>query len=539
MIPRHRIFAFDKRTGEKLWFATPGGTLADKNSQSTPALAVIGGRRLLIHGNGDGAIYAVNAHTGEKVWSYQLSKRGINTSVVVEGDTVYASHGEDNVDTGDMGRLVAIDATGSGNVSATHERWRADVGAGFSSPLLAAGRIYAIDNSANLHALDPATGEELWSHNLGRVGKGSPVFADGRIYATEVNGRFIIVQPGDEGAETLSASDIKVDGRRAAEIYGSPAIAYGRIYFTTEEGLYCLGDKDAPFEIAASEMRELDEPAAEGEAASLLVAPAEVVLAAGATADFRALAFDGLGRPLGEVEADWSLDGLEGEISADGGYSAGADNGSRSGRLVASVGEMSATARVRVFDPMPMSEDFEGVEAGSRPSYMVGYLPRFAVEEQEGNRVLAKGPSPAKIHRHITFLGPSDWSDYTIMADLKATRDGRKIGDVGVINSGYTMELMGGHQRLQIRSWPSALRMMHQIDFEWEPDVWYRMKLAVHDENGQAVIRGKVWKTDAEEPSDWSITTQDPLPIEQGSPGLAGYSPAPVYYDNVEVTSNR
>ena len=34
---------------------------------------------------------------------------------------------------------------------------------------------------------------------------------------------------------------------RHAEIYGSPAIAYGRIYLSTEAGIFSIGDPSAPF----------------------------------------------------------------------------------------------------------------------------------------------------------------------------------------------------------------------------------------------------------------------------------------------------
>ena len=59
---------------------------------------IIGDQRLLIDGNADGGIYALNVHTGQKVWAFPLSKRGINSSIVVDGDMVYASHSEENVD---------------------------------------------------------------------------------------------------------------------------------------------------------------------------------------------------------------------------------------------------------------------------------------------------------------------------------------------------------------------------------------------------------------------------------------------------------
>ncbi len=50
------------------------------------------------------------------------------------------------------------------------------------------------------------------------------------------------------------------DGR-FAEIWGSVAIAYGRIYFTTEEGLYCVGKKGAPFKVTPAKQEPAPGPA--------------------------------------------------------------------------------------------------------------------------------------------------------------------------------------------------------------------------------------------------------------------------------------
>src|SRR6185436_7633426 len=96
------------------------------------------------------------------------------------------------------------------------------------------------------------TGALQWRQNLGTVGKGSLVVADGKIYVTEVNGTFKILQPGTDSAKVLDTEQVLVKGTRSAEIYGSPAIAYGRIYFTTEEGVYCLGNKKARFKAEPS-----------------------------------------------------------------------------------------------------------------------------------------------------------------------------------------------------------------------------------------------------------------------------------------------
>ena len=273
---RHRYFAFDKRSGEVVWIATPGGRPLD-TTYSVPVVATINGVRLLIGGNADGSIYAMKIRTGETVWGFKLSRRGINSSVVVAGDKVYAAHGEENLDNTALGRVVCIDATGN-------EIWRYDgVFAGYTSPVVHDGRLYITDNSANIHALDAETGQVHWVHNIGTVGKGSPVFADGRLYAPEVNGRFVIVAPGSDTAETLDLAEIAMPDGRPAELFGSPAVAYGRIYLSTEAGVYCLGDPAAQFKVSATAAdypREQASP--DATPAHLQIIPAEVVAQPGA-----------------------------------------------------------------------------------------------------------------------------------------------------------------------------------------------------------------------------------------------------------------
>ena len=110
---------------------------------------------------------------------------------------------------------------------------------------------------------------------------------------------------------------------------------------------------------------------------------------------------------------------------------------------------------------------------------------------------------------------------------------------MGLVANRYILDMMGNHQRLQVRSWTSDLRMAKTIDFAWESDIWYTMKLTVELVGGKALVRGKVWKTSEEEPVAWTITAEDPLPNREGSPGLYGFSAAEIYYDNLKVTQNN
>ena len=101
-------------------------------------VAVINGQRLIIAGNADGSLYAVKARTGEKVWGFTASQRGLNSAPVVDGYRVYITHSEENYDSTLMGRVVCIDGRGQGDVTKTHELWRCDgIDAGYASPLLA------------------------------------------------------------------------------------------------------------------------------------------------------------------------------------------------------------------------------------------------------------------------------------------------------------------------------------------------------------------------------------------------------------------
>ena len=537
--PRHRYVSFDKSTGDIRWVSTPGGTVADMNTQSVGVVGVINGERLWIDGNADGRIYAIKARTGEKVWEYHLSKRGINVSPVLVGDTIYVSHSEENIDAGTMGRVVAIDATGTGDVTATHERWRADeMAVGFSSPLVHDGRVYVIDNSANLFALDASNGAVEWEQSVGTVGKASPVWADGKLFVTETNGNVTILEPGDNGATQLDHDELQMATEsRYAEIYGSFAIGYGRLYVTSEAGIYCIGNPGTNFTVSASADVDLGaETSATDTAAVLQVVPAEVIASAGDRIDFTVRAYDSNGRFIGTRDANWAVEDLAGgSISGQGTLSTDTRAANQAGTVTAQVGSLTAEAQVRVYAPLPWSENFES----GRPPFWIGGGGSLAVEDLNGNQVFRKGASRTGIHRHAIYMGPTTMSNYTVQVDVLATQQGRRRPDIGLINSGYTLDLQGNRQKIQLQSWAAELRIKEEVDFPWEPDTWYRLKLRVDIENNRGTVRGKVWPRDEPEPNDWTITAEDPLPNQTGSPGIIGYSPINIYFDNVSVVENQ
>jgi len=534
--PRQRYMAFDKRTGAVRWISNPAeGPFDDANNQASPTVAVIAGRRLVIGGGADGWLYAVDSRSGEPVWRFHVSAKGLNSPPVAVGDVVYAAHSEENVDGPTLGRVVAIDGKGSGDITKTGELWRADgLTVGFAAPTVADGRVYVLDNPGNLHALDQKTGKVLWKHPIGTIGRASPVYADGKIFATEEVGRMLIVQPGADGAKTLHTEQLTVPDGRFAEIWGSVAVAYGRLYLTTEEGLYCIGKKTAPFKVTPSRPAPAPQqaaPAADAKAAYLTIVPAEVIGKAGSPVNFEAWSFDAKGDFLRKEKATWSLDGVAGEISPEGKLQTPA-GATTSGKVKAAAAGLSAATQVRLFAPLPWTFDFE---SGAVPRHWISAGPRFKVDELQGGKRLHKPTLQAGLQRATVFIGPPDLSKYTIESDVLVTKQGRRVGDVGLIDQGYTLDLMGKKQELQLRTWAAELEKSTTIPFPAEPDVWYHMKLRVDAGTDKGTARGKIWKKDEKEPADWTITLDDPIVIREGAPGIYGDSATDLYWDNLSL----
>ena len=497
---------------------------------------------MLVCGVADGSVCAMDARTGEPVWRFLLSKRGVNSSVVARNGRVYATHSEENYDSTEMGRVVCIDARGTGDITNTNEIWRQDgIPAGYASPLLHDDRLYVITNSGVLHCFDAETGNEHWRYTVGRVGKGSPVWGDGKIYVNVADSKFAILRDGGDNAERLASMSFDSD-RGEVELFGSPAIADGRVVFFTSEEAVCLGAKDrtvqssSPAHVVPGSPAKTPE-APPGELNLIQVRPCEVLLTPGDKVSFKAVGFDGSRQTLGERKAEWSFTGPVGKINDRGEFVAEAEKGGI-GTVTAKLGDLTASARVRVVPPLPIEEDFESYPEDDMISWWIGVSKaKFALATIDGSRVLKKladdrGPIFNRVHAYITEPLPTG---YTVQADLMGDQEGRRRGDVGLVNSGYRMELFGRTNRFRVVSWVPTPRFEKGIAFTWEPGRWYTAKLQVMLEGDTARVLAKVWPRGEAEPAEWTIEAVDPQPNREGSAGIYAYSMAPVYYDNVKI----
>jgi outer membrane protein assembly factor BamB len=502
-------------------------------------VAVVDGERLLIAAAGDGAICAMRVRTGERVWSFQLSKRGLNSSVVVDGYKVYATHSEENHDSTSMGRVVCIDARGRGDVTETHEIWRQDdITAGYASPVLNGGRLYVMNNSGVLYCYDAEKGQEIWRYTVERVSKGSPIWADGKLYIPTVNGTFTILEDTGDEARLLDSMTFESD-KGGVELFGSPAVADGRVVFFTTEEILCLGTRDAgkqAVQLPATPQETPGDP--NSPPASIQVRPAEILTMPGEKTQFKVVAFDAKGRPLGDVDnVTWSYQGPGGSVKADGAFDAASNAGSI-GIVTAVSGDLETAARVRIVPDLPITEDFESFEPGQMLSWWIGVSKaKHAIETIDGSRVLTKladdrGPA---FNRSRVYITPPLKTGYTVQADVMGTQRGRLRGDVGLINARYRLELFGSLQRLRVISWVPGPRFEKRMDFSWDPDRWYTIKFRVDLADGKAYPRVKVWPRDEAEPENWTLEGEDPQPNLEGSAGIYGFSMTPLHYDNVRI----
>jgi outer membrane protein assembly factor BamB len=540
----HRFIALDKRTGDVVYVANPGSRPFD-TAYAAPLIATINGTRLLIAGLGDGAVHAIKPQTGERVWSFPAAKRAINTGVAVRGDTVFVSHGDENLQGNVMGLIAAIDGSQAGDIKTS--RWAIEGNEfGHSSPVTDGMRLYQIDNGGTLRAFDMDSGTALWTERLGTMHKAPPVLADGKLYVGTETGLFHIIRPHADRAEILSTVQLpdSVDSCCGSEgtpeqIVAGVAVSRGRIFFVTSDAVYAIGAKQATSPTGWA----VDEPTltAAGAPAHLQVSPTEMVLEPGQTVQLRARLFDDRGRFLREeTNATWSLDGLQGTVS-NGTFTVGKTSREQAGVIKATVGSLTGEARARVVRPMPWTEDFESYADGTAPPGWVNTVAgRLVVATLDGQKVLHKEPLDTLFKRARFFIGPSSWSNYTFQADVRAPERRRQMGDVGITAQRYSLVLVGNGQRLKLEPWEPETNRSVAVRYAWKPDTWYRLKLRVDNlADGQVRARGKAWPAGDPEPADWLLDRTDPVGNRQGAPGMFIDAQFGAYLDNLVLTPNE
>ncbi|NQU25881.1 MAG: PQQ-binding-like beta-propeller repeat protein [Candidatus Nealsonbacteria bacterium] len=259
------LVAVDKATGRLVAREREGiSTRIFHSTWSSPALAEVDGRRLVLFAGGDGVVYAFDAlkpaESAESlkcVWrfdcdptapkkdihSYVRNRRespsNIKSMPVFHDGRVYVTYGGDIWWGKNKAWMKCFDASGTGDITETALRWTYPVEQHCcSTPSVHDGLVYTADCGGKVHCVDAATGRACWVHDAGRDMWASTLVADGKVYIGTRSGQFWVLAAGRK-KQVLST--VRLD----AAVISTPVAANGTLYVGTMKRLYALREGEA------------------------------------------------------------------------------------------------------------------------------------------------------------------------------------------------------------------------------------------------------------------------------------------------------
>gem|GEM_PF-1036618 len=192
----NKVFALDAqdiRGDREIWTYTVGSKNIDRESCVS---SFVFGDGVLYFCAGDGNAYALEADSGQKIWSYTYTSRLprhyiSSSSFLIDPSAPSAPILRDGLiymgsNTGEVYALNASDGT---------KLWNSTIGAGrLSAPALYSDVLYVGSSDGNLYALNATNGFELWTYPVSSPiswdysswgvggGVGSPLVCDGVLY---------------------------------------------------------------------------------------------------------------------------------------------------------------------------------------------------------------------------------------------------------------------------------------------------------------------------------------------------------------------
>lgn len=223
------VVGIDKQTGEEVWRRDRELKPSRGFSFCTPTIIDVGGRLQAIC-PGSGGVWSYDPETGEQLWrvTYGEGYSVVPRPVFAHG-LVYVCSGF-----GDT-QLLAIDPSGSGDVTNSHIKWKHEKSVPKSPSILIVGHeLYMVDDRGVASCLDAISGELRWQHRLSGEFSASPSLANGLIYFQNELGETTVIQPGTEYLQVAK----NVLGAGKARTFASFAFVDNAILLRSETHLY-------------------------------------------------------------------------------------------------------------------------------------------------------------------------------------------------------------------------------------------------------------------------------------------------------------
>lgn len=222
------IVALDKKTGEEKWRIDRPNKL---RSYCPPVIVDAAGKKQMVL-TGSKCVTSYDPDTGKQHWIIDGPTEQFVSSMVLHNGVLLLTAGFP------VHWVMAIDPSGSGNVTKSHVIWSKKSEGGYvPSPVAHNGKLFLVDDKGLASCWDVKSGNKHWQELFSRSKHhASAVVADGRVYFTSDDGITYVVKASDE-YELLAKNPL------GEKVYASPAFSDGDIFIRGAKHLWCLSEK--------------------------------------------------------------------------------------------------------------------------------------------------------------------------------------------------------------------------------------------------------------------------------------------------------
>jgi len=220
------LTAVHRRTGQIVW--RTGRPDYYLGTYASPIVGRLAGRDQLVT-HGPYKVFSHDPADGRLLWTCDGPCESTASTITLAGERLYACGGFPKKS------LLCIRADGSGDVTGTHVEWSTKGRLAYvPSLLLHEGLLYMVEDAGKVVCYEARTGEVVWETTLDGNFSSSPALAAGHIYAVNEAGVMYVFRAGRK-YELVGRNDLEDGG------FATPVICGGRIWLRTLHYLYCLG----------------------------------------------------------------------------------------------------------------------------------------------------------------------------------------------------------------------------------------------------------------------------------------------------------
>ena len=236
------LIALDKRTGKTIWKTDRPQEIYMKaepvyrKAYCTPIVVDINGKDQLIS-NGAQLCIAYEPETGKEICQVFYGDDSTVSMPLSYGGLVFVNSGWMFPKGGTFYcRLLAVDPTGTGDVTKTHVPWETGTDVPqISTPVIVDSLIYMVHERGDLTCLNARDGAVIWKTKIKDQFNASVLYASGNIYLFSVNGKAYVIKPG---LTFQLIAENQLDGM----IKATPAIVRDNIILRSDKFLYRIGE---------------------------------------------------------------------------------------------------------------------------------------------------------------------------------------------------------------------------------------------------------------------------------------------------------